>query len=137
MDNGRLEWGSDNLDTVFAQRRNLMSPSFLAMLRDVIRFGKEAPKVLDPAVHHIYRNMTLGEYLAHERYSKAFTQNYVLPMCAAVWSVPNAQVRGRDLASEGQPNKHMYTRRALYARFAGASVPRSDAHPLLGQSSPA
>ncbi len=35
---------SDNLDTVFAQRKNLLSPSFLGMLRDVIRFGKEAPK---------------------------------------------------------------------------------------------
>ena len=45
MDDGRLEWGSDNLDTVFAQRRNIASPSFLGMLRDVIRFGKEAPKV--------------------------------------------------------------------------------------------
>ena len=45
MDGGRLEWGSDNLDTVFAQRRNLASPSFLGMLRDVVRFGKEAPKV--------------------------------------------------------------------------------------------
>ena len=45
MDDGRLEWGSDNLDTVFAQRRNVASPAFLNMLREVIRFGKEAPKV--------------------------------------------------------------------------------------------
>ncbi len=45
MDDGKLEWGSDNLDTVFAQRKNMASPSFLNMLRDVIRFGKEAPKV--------------------------------------------------------------------------------------------
>jgi predicted NAD/FAD-binding protein len=92
MDGGRLEWGSDSLDTIFAQRSNIASPSFLAMLRDVIRFGKEAPKVLEPSVHHLYRNMTLGEYLEKECYSKSFTQNYVLPMCAAVWSVPNAQV---------------------------------------------
>lgn len=45
MDEGKLEWGSDNLDTIFAQRSNLASPSFLAMLKDVVRFGKEAPKV--------------------------------------------------------------------------------------------
>jgi predicted NAD/FAD-binding protein len=45
MDEGKLEWGSDNLDTIFAQRKNLASPAFLQMLRDVIRFGREAPKV--------------------------------------------------------------------------------------------
>lgn len=45
LDGGKLEWGSDNLDTIFAQRSNLASPSFMGMLRDVVRFGKEAPKV--------------------------------------------------------------------------------------------
>ncbi|KAJ9507276.1 hypothetical protein QJQ45_006251 [Haematococcus lacustris] len=89
IDNGKLEWGSDSLDTIFAQRKNLASPSFLAMVSDVIRFGKEAPKVLS---HDKYRNMTLGSFLHQERYSKGFIENYVLPMCAAVWSVPNAQV---------------------------------------------
>ncbi|KAG2447750.1 hypothetical protein HYH02_007208 [Chlamydomonas schloesseri] len=92
LDGGRLEWGSDNLDTIFAQRSNLASPAFLGMLRDVVRFGKEAPKVLEPANAHIYRDMTLGEYLKQNRYSSTFTNAYVVPMCAAVWSVPNAQV---------------------------------------------
>ncbi|GFR51020.1 hypothetical protein Agub_g13347 [Astrephomene gubernaculifera] len=92
MDAGKLEWGSDNLDTIFAQRRNIASPSFLAMIKDVIRFGREAPKVLEPAVSHIYSDMTLAEYLAKHGYSAAFTDNYVVPMCAAVWSVPTAQV---------------------------------------------
>ncbi|PNH10244.1 Cyclopropane-fatty-acyl-phospholipid synthase [Tetrabaena socialis] len=92
VDDGRLEWGSDNLDTIFAQRKNLASPSFLAMLRDVIRFGKEAPKVLEASAAHIYGDMTLGAYLAKHGYSTAFTNNYVVPMCAAVWSVPGAQV---------------------------------------------
>ncbi|GFH08373.1 amino_oxidase domain-containing protein, partial [Haematococcus lacustris] len=89
IDNGKLEWGSDSLDTIFAQRKNLASPSFLAMVSDVIRFGKEAPKVLS---HDKYRDMTLGSFLHQERYSKGFIENYVLPMSAAVWSVPNAQV---------------------------------------------
>ncbi|KAG1678525.1 hypothetical protein FOA52_014559 [Chlamydomonas sp. UWO 241] len=92
MDGGKLEWGSDNLDTVFAQRSNMASPSFLGMLRDVIRFGKEAPKVLEPANAHVYRDMSLGEYLKSKKYSRCFTYNYVVPMCAAVWSVPNANV---------------------------------------------
>lgn len=92
VDEGKLEWGSDSLDTIFAQRSNLASPTFLRMISDVIRFGREAPKVLDPSAHHVYRDMTLGQYLAREKYSTAFQRHYVLPMCAAVWSVPNAQV---------------------------------------------
>jgi predicted NAD/FAD-binding protein len=45
IDAGKLEWASHNLDTIFAQRSNLGSPSFLRMIYDVVRFGKEAPKV--------------------------------------------------------------------------------------------
>ena len=45
VDDGAVEWGSHGLDSVFAQRKNIASPSFLAMLRDIIRFGREAPEV--------------------------------------------------------------------------------------------
>lgn len=92
VDGGRLEWASHSLDTIFTQRGNVMSPSFLAMIRDVLRFGREGPKVLDPEVAHRYASVTLGEYLTTEKYSSAFIDNYVLPMCAAVWSVPASQV---------------------------------------------
>lgn len=50
--------------------------------------------MLEPEQAHVYRHMTLGQYLDSRRYSDAFKYNYVLPMCAAVWSVPNSQVRG-------------------------------------------
>lgn len=49
-------------------------------------------QVLDPEQVHVYRDMTLGTYLDSKGYSEAFKYNYVLPMCAAVWSVPNATV---------------------------------------------
>jgi predicted NAD/FAD-binding protein len=94
MDGGAMEWASHSLDTIFAQRKNLLSPSHWRMVADVVRFGREAPKVLEPAVHHVYRDMTLQQYLQQHKYSRAFTHNYVLPMCAAVWSVPNSQVGG-------------------------------------------
>ena len=42
-----LEWSGSNLNTVFAQRRNLVRPAFLAMLRDILRFNREAPALLD------------------------------------------------------------------------------------------
>lgn len=92
MDGGKLEWASHDLSTIFVQKRNLLSPSFLRMIYDVIRFGREAPKVLDPAQAHVFKGVTLGQYLQEQGYSESFKNNYVLPMCAAVWSVPNATV---------------------------------------------
>ncbi|GBF87498.1 cyclopropane fatty acid synthase [Raphidocelis subcapitata] len=93
IDDGRLEWASvGDLDTVFAQRSNALSPTFLRMVYDVVRFGKEAPKVLEPSSAASYRDVALGAYLDSNGYSQAFRRHYLLPMCAAVWSVPNAQV---------------------------------------------
>lgn len=49
-------------------------------------------QVLEPSNAHVYREMTLGHYLKQNGYSHGFIYNYVVPMCAAVWSVPTAQV---------------------------------------------
>ncbi|EFN59627.1 hypothetical protein CHLNCDRAFT_29187, partial [Chlorella variabilis] len=92
VDGGAVEWGSHSLDTVFAQRSNLASSAFLGMIRDVVRFGRQAPEVLAPGSEAQYGGMTLGQYLSLRRYGTAFRDYYVAPMCAAVWSVPNAQV---------------------------------------------
>ncbi|CAG9462248.1 unnamed protein product [Pedinophyceae sp. YPF-701] len=89
LDGGRLEWSSD---AIFGQRSNMLSPSFLGMLRDVVRFGNTAPEVLEGARAHLYETMTVAEYLRRNNYGKAFVDNYLLPMCAAVWSVPNDKV---------------------------------------------
>ena len=55
-------------------------------------------QVLLPEAAATYGRMSLGAYLARHGYSETFKRNYLLPMCAAVWSVPNAQV-GRLLCS--------------------------------------
>ena len=83
-----LEWGSNSL---FAQPSNALSPSFLTMLYEVLRFGREAPKVLEDRDGR-YGSMRLGAYLEERGYSEGFKRDYLLPMCAAVWSVPNGQV---------------------------------------------
>jgi cyclopropane-fatty-acyl-phospholipid synthase len=88
VDGGKLEWGSHSLSTIFAQRGNLCSPSFWKMIYDVVRFGKEAPKVL---TDETYNTMNLGQYLLLHKYSQSFTERYLLPMCAAIWSVSNKQ----------------------------------------------
>jgi cyclopropane-fatty-acyl-phospholipid synthase len=86
VDGGALEWGSNSL---FAQKSNAVSPRFLKMLIEVLRFGREAPKVLQ---EEQYSGMALGEYLEKHGYSESFKTDYLLPMCAAVWSVPSRQV---------------------------------------------
>lgn len=89
---GAFEWGSRSLGALFCQRRNLVSPTFWRMVVDVVRFGRGAPEVLDPANAAQFSSMATGEYLRLRRYSQPFVRHYFLPMCAAVWSVPEAQV---------------------------------------------
>ena len=81
-----VEWGSLGLGAVFAQPGNAVRPAFLNMIREVFRFGKRAPEVLKPENASTFEGMALGEYLARERYSVFFRENYVVPMCAAIWS---------------------------------------------------
>lgn len=83
LDDGRLEWAGSNLDTVFAQRRNALSPRFLGMLRDILRFNAAAERNLaDTAAD----GATLGALLTRGRYGTAFRGCYLLPMAAAIWS---------------------------------------------------
>lgn len=77
-----LSWAGGNLDQVFAQRRNLLSPRFIGMLLDILRFNREAPALLDAGQGDI----ALGEYLEKHRYSRLFRDYYILPMGAAIWS---------------------------------------------------
>ena len=85
----KLEWAGTNLDTVFAQRRNLLSLSFWKMLRDILRFNKNATRDIDnPAL----ASQSLGDYLEMHRYGEAFRNDYLLPMAAAIWSCPTEQM---------------------------------------------
>jgi predicted NAD/FAD-binding protein len=77
-----LEYNGTNLNSLFAQRRNLLSPSFIGMIQDILRFNKEAPALLDQA----QADMPFGEYLKANRYGKSFIKNYVIPMGSAIWS---------------------------------------------------
>ncbi len=84
-----LEYSGSGLDGFFAQRRNLFRPRHLRMLRDILRFQREAPDLLerdDP-------RSTLGEYLDERGYSQAFLEDHLLPMGGAIWSSTRAQLR--------------------------------------------
>ncbi len=83
-----LEYNATNLPGLFCQRRNLVSPRFWCMLRDLKRFYHEAPVLLDDAGE----GPTLGEYLAANSYSNAFTDDHLVPMACALWSSPSARI---------------------------------------------
>lgn len=84
-----LEWAGASLDTVFAQRRNLASPVFLGMLRDILRFNRQATRLAKSAS---LPELSLGDFLDRHGYGQAFRHWYLLPMAACIWSCPSAQM---------------------------------------------
>ena len=80
----RLEYNGSSLNGLFAQRRNLLRPSFYGMIRDVLRFNRESPVLLESLTDE----MTVGDFLRDYGFGKEFAKNYLLPMGAAIWSCP-------------------------------------------------
>jgi uncharacterized protein len=83
LDEGRLEWAGTSLNTVFAQRRNLFSPTFIGMLSDIMRFNGNAQRNLELAIE---TRASMAELLTVGGYGSAFQRHYLLPMAAAIWS---------------------------------------------------
>ncbi len=77
-----MEYCGSSLNQLFAQRRNLFRPRMYRMLRDVMRFNREAPRLLDRPED----SRTIGAYLEAERFSRPFVEHYIVPMGAALWS---------------------------------------------------
>lgn len=85
-----LEYNGNNLNSLFAQRSNLLSPGFWGMLRDILRFNKEARR--DLAEQRISVDTTLDDYLKAGGYGERFILHYIVPMGAAIWSMPMAEM---------------------------------------------
>ena len=79
-----LEYGGAGLNTLFAQRKNLFNFAHLGMIKDILRFNKEA--IADLETGELDPAMTLGEYLDLNNYSQQFIDFYLIPMGAAIWS---------------------------------------------------
>jgi predicted NAD/FAD-binding protein len=84
-----LVYAGTDFNGLFAQRRNLFSPSFYRFLLEIVRFCKQAQQDLDG---DDIAQITLGEYLARGRYSSALIDNYLVPMAGAIWSTPAMQI---------------------------------------------
>jgi predicted NAD/FAD-binding protein len=83
-----LEYNATSLDTLFCQRRNLLSPRFLGMVRDLLRFYRQAPSLLvgdgpGPGI---------GDWLQDNGYGAAFRDEHLVPMASALWSSPPEKI---------------------------------------------
>ena len=95
-----LEWSGSSLNSVFAQRSNLLSPRFMGMLADLLRFNRLATRLaksLETPQHEDTRadaqmRQPLGDFLRECRFGKGFCEDYFLPMMACIWSCPAEQM---------------------------------------------
>jgi predicted NAD/FAD-binding protein len=86
----KFEWAGSDLNTVFAQRRNLLRPAFLRMLADILRFNRTATALALAGENSAQETLAepVSRFLERERFSTAFRDWYLLPMIGAIWSCP-------------------------------------------------
>lgn len=83
-----LEYNATSIDGLFCQRRNLCSPRFIGMLRDLLRFNRIAPRLLD--THD--EGPSVGDFLDEHRFGEAFRDDHLVPMASALWSSPATSI---------------------------------------------
>ncbi|NOT17777.1 MAG: FAD-dependent oxidoreductase [Sulfuriferula sp.] len=84
----RLAWAGTSIATLFADKRNLLRPAFWRMINDILRFNRHARAILN----HPNNADSLADFLHKNHYSSAFSNWYLLPMAAAIWSCPTQQM---------------------------------------------
>ena len=87
-DGNGLEYNATDLNGLFCQRRNLVSPRFWRMVREITRFYREAPALLAETGP----GPTLGSYLRERNYSDLFVRDHLVPMASALWSSPSETI---------------------------------------------
>ena len=85
-----LEYNGTSLNSLFAQRRNALRPSFLRMIADILRFNARAKSEFGT----LDASLTLGEYLERGGYSRRFVEHYIVPMGRAIWSAEETTMLG-------------------------------------------
>ena len=93
LDGGDYEYAGKDLAGLLAQPANLVKPRFWSMLRDLLRFYREAPRDLPDMGER-----SLDDYLAEKKYGAAFRDDHLYPMAAAIWSTPAIDVGRRPAA---------------------------------------
>ena len=96
LEEPQLEWAGSSLATVFGQKRNLLRRDFWRMLADILRFNRDSVAWLEQYPEY---DRSLRYFLEAGGYSRPFTEWYLLPMAAAIWSCPAGQMLDYPLAS--------------------------------------
>ncbi|WP_206484308.1 FAD-dependent oxidoreductase [Thalassotalea sp. G2M2-11] len=89
-----LEYNGHNLNTLFAQRRNLFRPKFWHLISEILRFNKLCKQAYE--LGQFQAGFTLGDFLQANQFSSFFSEHYILPMGAAIWSSSLAQMSAFD-----------------------------------------
>jgi predicted NAD/FAD-binding protein len=89
--NKPLEWSGSSLNTVFAQRSNLLNPRFLGMLQDVLRFNALATRIAECGADFELKQ-PIADFLTQHGFSAVFRDWYFLPMLGCIWSCPTDQM---------------------------------------------
>ena len=88
-----VEYGGSGLKAVFANKFNLFNFKFLKMIKEIISFYNYAPKLLNNETNE----ETLGNYLKRSNLSKYFVEFHIIPMVAAIWSMPFSKAKEMPL----------------------------------------
>ena len=96
INKGALEYAGRDLLGMFAQTSNILRPGYWWMIKDILRFYKEAPREI---LSNPDSEETLGDYLIRNDYSRAFIQDHLIPMGAAIWSTPSSKMLDYPLLS--------------------------------------
>ena len=88
-----VEYGGSGLNAIFANKKNLLNLKFLKMINEIISFYKKAPSLLN----HNLSEDTLGNYLEKSKLSKYFIDYHIIPMVAAIWSMPFEKAKDMPL----------------------------------------
>ncbi|MFT4993390.1 MAG: putative NAD/FAD-binding protein [Paraglaciecola sp.] len=86
-----LEYNGNTLNSLFAQRRNIFRPRFYRIVTDLLRFNKVCKA--RAATEQQHGELTLHDFILQHKFSNDFTNNYILPMCAAIWSTSLEQIK--------------------------------------------
>ena len=91
--NSKIEYGGRGLNAIFANKLNIFNLSFLKMIKEIIIFYNTAPKLLKNNLE----GLTLGSYLEKKKLSKYFIEFHIIPMVAAIWSMPFSKAKEMPL----------------------------------------